>query len=113
MVEGAESCNKCIRDATALPRNFCEEGARCLQPSALARLLNVRFYVQALLRGDFGEEDTVVVSAPGGAKAEGLVLSHPGGKSGSRPGPALTDADLLGVGASADASLHASFDADY
>ena len=29
---------------------------------------------KALLRGDFGEEDTVVVSAPGGAKASKLVF---------------------------------------
>jgi ATP-dependent Clp protease ATP-binding subunit ClpB len=29
---------------------------------------------KGILRGDFGEEDTVVVEAPGGAKATGLVL---------------------------------------
>lgn len=68
------------------------------------------------MRGDFGEDDTIVVSAPGGAQAEGLVLSHPGGGDGSRARgavPALTDAELLGVGASADASADDSMDADY
>lgn len=36
---------------------------------------------KALLRGDFGEDDTILVSAPGGAKAEALVLSQGGSKS--------------------------------
>lgn len=31
---------------------------------------------KALLRGDFVEEDTVVVEAPGGEKAEHLVLDN-------------------------------------
>ena len=69
--------------------------------------------LQALLRGEFGEGDTAVVSAPGGARAEGLVLSHPGGNGGSRRGAALTDADLLGVGASIDASGDDYYDDDH
>lgn len=31
---------------------------------------------KALLRGEFGEDDTVIVDAPGGAKSEGLVLTR-------------------------------------
>lgn len=34
---------------------------------------------KALLRGEFGEDDTVVVDAPGGAKSDGLVLTREGG----------------------------------
>ena len=34
---------------------------------------------KALLRGEFGEDDTVIVDAPGGAKSDGLVLSRQGG----------------------------------
>lgn len=34
---------------------------------------------KALLRGEFGEDDTVIVDAPGGAKSEGLVLTRQGG----------------------------------
>ena len=34
---------------------------------------------KALLRGDFGEDDTVVVDAPGAAKSDGLVLTREGG----------------------------------
>ena len=34
---------------------------------------------KALLRGEFGEDDTVVVDAPGGAKSDGLLLSRAGG----------------------------------
>lgn len=34
---------------------------------------------KSLLRGEFGEDDTVVVDAPGGAKSDGLVLSRQGG----------------------------------
>lgn len=33
---------------------------------------------KALLRGEFGEDDTVIVDAPGGAKSEGLVLTREG-----------------------------------
>lgn len=33
---------------------------------------------KALLRGEFGEDDTVAVDAPGGAKSEGLVLTREG-----------------------------------
>ena len=34
---------------------------------------------KALLRGEFGEDDTVIVDAPGGAQSDGLVLSRQGG----------------------------------
>ena len=34
---------------------------------------------KGLLRGDFGEDDTVVVEAPGGAKADELTLTRQGG----------------------------------
>jgi len=34
---------------------------------------------KALLRGEFGEDDTVVVDAPGGAKSDGLMLTREGG----------------------------------
>ena len=34
---------------------------------------------KALLRGEFGEDDTVAVDAPGGAKSEGLGLTREGG----------------------------------
>ncbi|DBA72970.1 TPA: Chaperone protein ClpB3, chloroplastic [Trebouxia sp. C0005] len=34
---------------------------------------------KALLRGEFGEDDTVVVDAPGGARSDGLVLTREGG----------------------------------
>ena len=34
---------------------------------------------KALLRGEFGEDDTVVVDAPGGARSSGLVLTREGG----------------------------------
>lgn len=40
-----------------------------------------KWSLQALLRGEFGEDDTILVSAPGGAKAEALVLSQGGSKS--------------------------------
>ena len=33
---------------------------------------------KGLLRADFGEEDTVVVEAPGGAQAKGLTLKRQG-----------------------------------
>ena len=68
---------------------------------------------QALLRGDFVEEDTIRVSAPGGGQAEGLVLSQGGSANGAaRRGKSLglTDADLLGV--SADGSYDGSHDAE-
>ena len=62
--------------------------------------------MQALLRGDFGEDDTIVVSAPGGETAEGLRLSHGNSRNGARSraeAQGLTDAVLLGsAGASAD-----------
>ena len=57
---------------------------------------------KALLRGDFGEEDTVVVSAPGGAKATRLVFEavpregevvapSSGGKGGGKKPPKAAD----------------------
>ena len=62
--------------------------------------------LQALLRGDFGEDDTIVVSAPGGETAEGLRLSHGNSRNGARTraeAQGLTDAVLLGsAGASTD-----------
>ena len=53
---------------------------------------------QALLRGEFVEEDTIVAHAPGGAAAVGLVLSH-GGTSGVKRramDQGLMDSELLG-----------------
>lgn len=36
---------------------------------------------KGLLRADFGEDDTVVVEAPGGAKAKHLVIKREGSSS--------------------------------
>ena len=40
---------------------------------------------KGMLRGEFGEEDTVVVDAPGGAKATQLVISRKGGDGAAKP----------------------------
>ena len=42
---------------------------------------------KALLRGEFGEEDTVNISAPGGANAEHLTIRREGGSSSNGAGP--------------------------
>jgi ATP-dependent Clp protease ATP-binding subunit ClpB len=48
---------------------------------------------KALLRGDFGEEDVILVTSPKEGEADHLVLSH-----GSRPrGQGLSDSSLLGT----------------
>ena len=36
---------------------------------------------KGLLRGDFGEDDTVIVEAPGGARAQHLTLKRQGSQS--------------------------------
>ena len=38
---------------------------------------------KGILRGEFGEEDTVVVEAPGGAEASQLVVRRKGGAGGA------------------------------
>jgi ATP-dependent Clp protease ATP-binding subunit ClpB len=40
---------------------------------------------KGILRGDFNEGDTIVVEAPGGAEAHGLVLKRKGGDNGAEP----------------------------
>jgi ATP-dependent Clp protease ATP-binding subunit ClpB len=42
---------------------------------------------KALLRGDFGEDDTILVTAPEGSKAKGLVLTREGGPRSNGTGP--------------------------
>ena len=42
---------------------------------------------KALLRGEFGEEDTVIVEAPGGSKAEHLTITREGGNASNGVGP--------------------------
>ena len=52
---------------------------------------------KGMLRGEFGEEDTVVVEAPGGAQATALVISRKGGGDG-RARPSVDDSLDLDVG---------------
>ena len=51
---------------------------------------------KGMLRGEFGEEDTVIVEAPGGAKATALVISRKGGEG--RAKPSVDDSLDLDVG---------------
>ena len=48
---------------------------------------------KALLRGEFGEDDTVVVDAPGGAKSDGLVLTRQGGRRGNGASASFSSMD--------------------
>ena len=114
LLETAIAKVRTLSQTPALCRNVIAD--LLLVDSALCTLAGQRFglttrdvmcqSLQALLRGDFGEEDTIVVSAPGGDKAEGLRLSHGSSRNGARSraeAQGLTDAVLLGsAGASTD-----------
>lgn len=58
---------------------------------------------KALLRGEFGEEDTVVVSAPGGAHAEQLSIQRQGGSASNGASP-VEPIDIEPVAVSASQS---------